>query len=203
MLKWFRKKEPTTDPAKFWVWFLANAQRIRDHDYSKSKTPVTEIGAMLRKYADVHAHQLTPPDSQGRRTLELSAEGMAEHVAAVKACVACAPSVPGWNVVAFRQRQPDPSAIHYQYEGHSLSVDTLRYVNGVIRGVPTILVTVPGFTEEGHDALLGIVCLTLDALLGEEYMIESGLYVVISPNFMPNHKPLKELPDELGLPPLP
>jgi len=158
---------------------------------------------MLRKHAAVEAFQITPPDSEGRLTLEISAEGMKDSVPAVKACVACAPQMPGWNVVAFRQRHPDPTDISYQYEGQNLSLKDVRYVLIEHEGKKNLFVTTPGLTKENQQRVWGALYLMLDALLGEENVMNMLDYVAPTDKYYPDHKYLLELPEELGLAPLP
>jgi hypothetical protein len=100
------------DPARarFWDWFRANGDRLRDTMYGPDQDAREAASAELREAVEPVQPGLVlefgPAPEGGPRQLVVSADGRPERVNAVKEFVASAPALRGWDVVAFRPRMP-------------------------------------------------------------------------------------------------
>jgi hypothetical protein len=89
---------------KFWGWFAANADKlaqVKDGSEPVVKATGRAIDAYNRELA------WTVGNGEGRHLFIISAEGIAANIPIVKRLVDAAPAIPGWQVIAFRPRDPE------------------------------------------------------------------------------------------------
>jgi hypothetical protein len=95
---------------RFWQWFRANGDRLRELMYGPDESAREGAAAELREAAaEVRPGvvlEIGHSPTEGPRQLIVSADGRPERVDPVKEFVASAPALPGWEVVAFRPRMP-------------------------------------------------------------------------------------------------
>ncbi len=147
----------------FWGWFAANAPRLQA--YRKGPDPV--LAELAGELAGVHAGLTFElgPLVEGCRDFIVSADGLRKLFPEVRALIAAAPAIPGWRIVAFRQRRQDPVVVR---------VDKLKIEGGDVwfraeRDGPRagLFLFVRDLTEENFKVLGGAVMILLDAALGE------------------------------------
>src|SRR5262245_5836413 len=92
-------KKTTDKRAVFWKWFTDHAAAL--HDDKDLTGVMNQISAELEKVE----HGVFAEIGGGEpRLLVISADGDRKLFPAVEALYATHPTVPGWNIVAFRQR---------------------------------------------------------------------------------------------------
>lgn len=120
------------DSAAFWPWFAAHADRLQRAVYGPD--PAARDAALdeLREAAsDVSEEELVleigRPPGDGPGQLVVSADGHLERVDAVKAFVADAPDLPGWEVTAFRPRTPIGESLEIVVEDERVGPADIRF----------------------------------------------------------------------------
>jgi hypothetical protein len=96
---------PYDDAAKraaFWKWFAQHAKQV-DEIRTAKESIADELAAQLHRVDPALTFELGPPGAP--RELIISADGILSAFGAVKSLVAVAPPIPGWTVIAFRQRK--------------------------------------------------------------------------------------------------
>src|SRR3990172_2505765 len=101
------------DPQKrFWQWFEENADSLAA--IKSGKDPIIQkLGRELRK---VHSHLNFEMGLGDNNELEfiVSANGIKSVFPIVEQLVACAPTLPNWKIIAFRQPKGSVSEIRYE-----------------------------------------------------------------------------------------
>lgn len=121
-----------SDPraAAFWRWFTEHADALRaDTDIVRTMERISaELAAIDREvFAEIGA-------AGDKRTLVLSADGNKERFPLVQALYASRPTVPGWTIVAFRQRaKPGDS-----FRMNDLEIDAARVKMIATRAGPKV-----------------------------------------------------------------
>ena len=90
--------------AQFWAWFQAHGAEVATIK-TGTESIAEELTRELRKIDARLVYQIRvgPP-----RELAISADGLATLFPTVRRLVAAAPALPGWTIVAFRQRTRMP-----------------------------------------------------------------------------------------------
>lgn len=97
---------PPTPEQTFWRWFQAHARQVAT--IHSGKEPIAdELAQRLEEFQSGLSYEVSGPDKKGDRELVISADGIRERFPAVQRLVSAAPVIPGWRIVAFRQRHPE------------------------------------------------------------------------------------------------
>lgn len=172
----------------FWTWFSAHAAELRaDKDMRHT---MEAISAEIEKEQPGVFAEIGGDGAD--RTLVLSAGGDKKLFPAVEALYAGRPaSVPGWKIVAFRQRDQMGTI---ELGGKKLDPATMKFVAAKENGKLSIIVFVPGFTtnEEFGEGLF----IVLDHAVGEHDMESKigGIDFQALDKASPDARPLAELP---------
>jgi hypothetical protein len=86
----------------FWNWFKANQQQLFNAEGSRDRV-LTELGINLKNIEQDLTFEIGR-ETNGKREIDVSADGIPELFPLVKQVVAAAPKMEKWKVVAFRQR---------------------------------------------------------------------------------------------------
>jgi hypothetical protein len=163
----FRKATPEQ---RFWRWFTAHSDRLKavdpEHDHEHSL--IAELG---RELARVHPGLTWERDVKNSE-LVISADGNRPLFPMVQKLVAAAPSIPGWRIVAFRQRHNAEFTLQYKnYTVRSADVWFRAEADGMRVGITLFL---PHPPEAVKEAIGSAAFLLLDTALGE-YDVETKL----------------------------
>lgn len=194
MLKWFRGSPIT--PREFWTWFQAHA-----HEFRTLPLPANHAKAfwkMLGKYHPDLGWGIQPAESPTEDwRLEISAEGKARLISKVEELVAEAPRLPGWEVAAFRQPQPEPRVTLKKF---ILSPDDILWVEeGWDEERMSVTIFVPMESPIRADDLTQAGLSMLDGVLGE-YLVITRVgdldfkHISVAPD---RARPIRELPAHL------
>jgi hypothetical protein len=100
--------QPSPAHVRFWNWFRDNGDRLANilvgPDEDAREAAMAELSSAAREVVEGVILEVAAPSDGGTRSLIASADGKPDLVDAVKDFVAAAPSVEGWDVVAFRVR---------------------------------------------------------------------------------------------------
>lgn len=184
-------KKPAGDDA-FWAWFsehanaLAKSELGEARDQVQHELDVNEPGVSAEMTTEV-----------GVRVLVLSADGDQAVFPRVKQVFAARPKVPGWKIVAFRQRQSGHIATLVAGDKKLAPLD-MRYVATPAGDKLDLVAFVPGYA--GNDKVVGSLAFSaLDYVVGE-YDVETKLAAIkLLPldQAPPAAHPIAELPAEL------
>ncbi|MBI3863027.1 MAG: hypothetical protein HY290_14140 [Planctomycetia bacterium] len=157
----FRKKR---DSREFWAWLSANASRISAAGPEGAAHAAAELSRVFKSsYPDL-VWEVTPNDS-GPWTFCVSADGNPGLFDAVKSAVSDAPSIPGWEIRAFRQRGSLDAVI--EMHGRKLSYDDIWCEVERDGDRARVKLLVRGLTLESAKDLLGAALVLLDNAIGE------------------------------------
>ncbi len=160
---------PSKADAVFWQWFEGNARRLAAAQ-RPSEQLLDEVQRELQKAEPGLAFEIGYEGPRAPRMLVVSADGARERFAAVKRLVGAAPrKVPGWQVVAFRQRKP---GLEVAYQGVRLHPRDVWFSSERVGGAVNVLVHVRESGSHPLPAVQGAVLLLLDSTLGE-YDVET------------------------------
>lgn len=156
--------------------------------------------AAMTKELDAKVKLLHPEISweMGKGQFVLSPDGQKALAPVVRRLVAAAPSIPGWNIFAFRQ--PTPGALTMCVGRHALSAEMIFFEMQDVYpqiDIRCFLPSIPNPTKSERE----YACfLLMDALIGEEQVIERIRYVDFQEaQTMPQRAlPLTELPNVLA-----
>lgn len=173
---------------QFWSWFQAEAPRlladkdlrrvmkeINDHLEPKHRGVFVEVG----------------DDKQGRR-LVISSDGKKELFPVVQEVYTARPAVPGWNIVAFRQRDRETFVI--EMSGLKLDPRLMKVATEREEDKLSIVVFVPNLVRSKE--MLQALYIVLDHTIGE-YDMETrigGIDFEPIEKASPDAKPLSDLP---------
>ena len=173
----------------FWAWFVAHAAALR----AEPALPKV-MEAVSAEIEAIHPGVFAEIDDGATRTLVISADGQRAQFPAVQALYAARPAaVPGWTIVAFRQRDPSPDIV-IEMGDVTLDPATMTFVSREHDGMLDVVVFVPGFTS--RDAMVQPLYIVLDHTVGE-YDMETklaGIDVAPIEQAPAGARPLRELP---------
>jgi hypothetical protein len=179
----------TTRERRFWQWFAANSDRLKalstldEHRHAL-------IAEIDRELARVHPG-LTWEHYPKESVLVISADGNRRLFPEVQKLVAAAPSIPGWRIMAFRQRSDLSADLSLEYSNYKVRFKDTWFrlePEGTKVGVTLFM---PHPQEADPHAIGSAAFLLLDVALGE-YDVETKLGSV-------DWKPVPEQPGSLGL----
>lgn len=179
---------PLQADAAFWRWFQENASRFTATQ-RPSERLLDELQHELHKAEPGLAFEIGYEGRKAPRVLVISADGLRQRFAAVQRLVAAAPpKIPGWQIVAFRQRKPE---LKVEYQGVRLDPRDVWFASERVGGALNVIVHV---RQPPSPALQGAVLLLLDTTLGE-YDVETRVEGI-------DIRPLPAKPRRAGLRPI-
>jgi hypothetical protein len=106
--------------------------------------------------------------ASGENEFAVSADGNLKVAPIVRRLVAAAPKIPGWSIVAFRQK--DDRAPAAQYGGEQVSRRDLLLGNEIYvkDGQIGLTLYIQGLEKNNYDGKVGAAVLLLDSVVGEE-----------------------------------
>ena len=179
-----------TSPDPFWAYFVDHAAALHAEPL---ETAMTELQHALDP---VHPGVLVELASDGaQRTLVLTADGDRARFPAVEAVWQARPTIAGWDVVAFRQRERERPLSKITSGDRTLDPNTARFVAERAGDKLDVVLFVPGYTE--RDAKLAYIA--LDHVVGEyDAEMRIGAISIVNADHMPARaQPLADLPAEL------
>ncbi len=177
---------PTAAQTAFWDWFKLNGARLAEviygPDEARRDAAMMEVREATEKVEEGIIAEFAQSKEGKPRQFIISADGRPERVDPVKDLVDAAPAMPGWEVVAFRQRMPigesleiaienervGPGDIWFRVSDHddgltlTLHVRGLTAANEKLRGLGASLLAEHAVGE--RDALLLLRGLDVAAL---------------------------------------
>lgn len=163
----------STDPAArnkaFWMWFESHASDVAT--ITTASEPIADqLHAELSKVRNEITFELGLKETP--RELIVSADGIKAAFPAVESLVAAAPPLPGWKVIAFRQRRP---GLAIQTGGVNLTPKDVKFISSSpSAGKVAVKIFVPGRTPANATDVDRAVLLLLDAAIGE-YDVETRI----------------------------
>jgi hypothetical protein len=184
--------------AEFWSWLVAHEARIRR---DRSEAVLDEILAALHRY-DPDLYFKIGGHPGGLVELVITAEGDRDHFDAVRALVAAAPAVEGWEFIAFSPAQ----GFHFVTEWDAARIDTRRawFLPLVASSRPYQLglrIAVADYDPADEQDWINAAHVVLDTALGELVAAERVQHVEVvalpppssSPSGRDDFRPLEEL----------
>jgi hypothetical protein len=169
MLKGLFKRE--TAEQRFWRWF----QTVSDDFFLMSEENQEELFDLFHKHLQkVHKELVfefsSNQDSDGKREIVFSADGLRELIPFVLKLVNTAPNLKLWKITAFRQRM---EGMEISYNGYRLSEDNIFFSYQFTSEKNFIHVQI--YVEDYEEDMTGALFLLLDSCLGEyEVMTKLG-----------------------------
>ena len=172
--------------ATFWKWFTDHATEL--HKTTDLRVVMESISAELEKvYPGVFAEIGKAGDEL---MLVISADGIKKLFPQVQEVYAARPTVPGWKIVAFRQRD---AGFAIEMDGKKIEPKTVKFVGTPSEGKLDIAVYLPGFKKDDEE-MKKIGFIILDHMIGE-YDMETKIGVIdFGETAPPAAKSLTELP---------
>ena len=183
--------------AEFWAWFSGNAAQLRAEGPEGLRRGAEGLGSRLKEHHPALTWEISPVDP-ANWVLCVSADGNREAFPAVTEIVSAAPTVPGWSVVAFRQR--GPLDVELQFGGHTLTYDDIWFTAEQEGDALSVTLWIKGLTRENDSALSNGALILLDNALGEYDAVTriAGLGrgpLPDDPESRPGLYPLRQLPE--------
>lgn len=151
--------------ARFWSWFQKNSTRVAQFEKDQERI-LDELQTELLRVHEGLTFEIGPA-VDGTRQLAVSADGIRERFPAVRKLVAAAPALPGWRVVAFRQRKPSSHSV--KMGSLSLGIEDVWFKARTSPGQPVAVnLFVRGYVPGERQRFASVVYLMLDDALGEE-----------------------------------
>jgi hypothetical protein len=183
-----------TSAAEFWSWLVTHEARIRR---DRSEAVLDEILAALHRY-DPDLYFKIGGHPGGLVELVITAEGDRDHFDAVRALVAAAPAVAGWELIAFSPAQ----GFHFVTEWDAARIDTRGawFLPLVAPGRPHQLglrIAVADYDPADEQDWINAAHVVLDTALGELVAAERIQHVEVvavpPPSARDGYRPLEEL----------
>ena len=133
---------------QFWVWFQYNSEIYRCLDRMAAPEAqywMDEIEVHLRSFAKKIYACIGLPDDGGVAKLIISAHGNYNYFKRVEELVSKAPSIPGWEIIAFMPPCPIDFGISAHYGHTGIDPYNLWFIPTLIEDEPPFIVV---FAEE-------------------------------------------------------
>jgi hypothetical protein len=179
------------DPYKrFWKWFEDNANSIAA--VKSGNDPILQ--KIIRELRKVHPNLDFEMGLSDDDLLEfiVSANGIKSVFPVVEKLVACAPTLPNWKIIAFRQ--PKGSVEEILYENFLLKTEDVWFSYKRRMDKVDLTIYIRNLTPGNEEQAIGASFILLDNELGE-YLVATGIGFI-------EHKPLLENPAARGFQPL-
>lgn len=180
-----------SDPEDFWKWFIEHQEDVLNVEADQERI-FDQLAVALQGVDPNLTFEVGPKGTP--REFIVSAGGVKTSFPAVISLVNASPTLPKWDVIAFRPRRTPPGVVEFRDKtAVPEEVQFSLLDNGKIAGIRLFI---PGFME-GDSTWRQIGYLLLDDVLGE-YDVETrvGLLKMYSPDAHTNERryPLAELP---------
>lgn len=179
------------DPQKrFWKWFEDNASSLAT--VRSGKDPILQ--KLTRELRKVHPNldfEMGLGDDNQSEFI-VSANGIKKVFPIVEQLVACAPTLPNWKIIAFRQ--PKGSVSEILYENFRLRAEDVWFSSKRRMDKVDLTIYIRDLSPSNQEPAIGASFILLDNELGE-YFVATGIGFI-------EHKPLLENPAARGFQPL-
>jgi hypothetical protein len=181
---------------RFWEWFEENQERVFNFEKDQDRT----FELLQKELNEVNpglVFEIGPIEADGRRVFVISAAGIKEVFPAVESLHACAPNLPNWKFLKYRQRYEAHHDI--QYEGKRFKYDEVRYRLFEDGAKVSIIVLLKGYNKKEDELYIGGAFLFLDQVLGE-YDVATKIstldFMSFDSKYLEGSKPLSDLAKE-------
>lgn len=159
---WRRKPE-----AEFWKWFQRHEAELFQDESKDAELFRTGLRTELKRVHPGLVWEVGRVESDGRRRLVISADGIREVFSVVESLVDAAPKLERWEIVRFRPREPDYGEFTIKFRGVEVTqadVECVLSTNGVQIGIRMFI---KGCPDPASEPFVGVAFLIADAALGE------------------------------------
>lgn len=179
------------DPNKrFWKWFEGNADSLAA--VRSGNDPILQ--KLSRELRKVHPNLDFEMGLSDDNQLEfiVSANGIKSVFPTVEQLVASAPTLPNWEIIAFRQ--PKGFVHEILYENFLLKAEDVWFSYKHRMDKVDLTIYIRDLSPNNAEQAIGASFILLDSALGE-YLVATGIGLI-------EHKPLPDNPDLRGFQPL-
>jgi len=174
MLKLFKRTDPVE---KFWTWFRENEKELTDFQKDPDRY-LSQILSHAKKIAAGLAIELEPPVN-GTINMTISADGVSNLFETVVNIIDKAPTIDGWNFIAFRQRIDSEllKTMKLNAGGRELDPQQMKFLPIIDGDSLDMIIYVKGVTEDNYTDIAYAGLLLLDNILGEyDCVMKVGKY---------------------------
>lgn len=172
--------------SNFWAWFQAN-----EADFPTTTEFDAEYGdALSDQLNDIEpglVYEIAIPEN-GQKEFVISADGIKELIPAVRGLVNSAPSLKGWEIIAFRPRM---DGFTLDFGEHQFDSKELWCWSRVEDGNFDLIIYHSNYSDEIRSLLVNGTYILLDMALGE-FDVMTGIRQI-------DHRELPEEPESVGL----
>jgi len=189
---------PASYQDRFWHWFANNNERLQasiyGNDSQAREGAMEELAEVSKEVAPGLVLEICKGREGKAHELIVSVDGKSELIDAAKDFVDSAPTVPGWNIVAFRPRDEIVDGMEIALEGERVGAEDIWFrVTDTSDGLDLVL-CVRGLTEANKGAR-GVAAF----LLAEHVVGERDTLTLLNSRAA---EPLPKVPSSEGLRPL-
>jgi hypothetical protein len=179
------------DPQKrFWKWFEDHASSLAA--VKSGRDPILQKVARELRKVDPGLDFEMGLSEDDQCEFIVSANGIRKVFPVVEHLVACAPTLPGWKIIAFRQ--PKGSVPEIRYENFLLKAEDVWFSYKRRMDKVDLTIYIRDLSPDNKEQAIGASFILLDSMLGE-YLVATGI------GFL-EHKPLPDSPAARGFQPL-
>ena len=157
----FKKKDPIVN---FWNWFTKNSDQLHKINDKNSDDIINRILSKIAKVQPELSIEISK-EVDGIREMTISPEGDIEKFDIVKTIVEKAPSISGWEIIAFRQ--PAGFDFTLTYQNIKLSPSELYFYPTIDKEKIDVIIYGKGFNEYDFNTLAHYGLIMMDNVLGE------------------------------------
>ncbi len=175
---------------RFWKWFEDNASSLAA--VRSGNDPILQ--KLARELRKVHPNLDFEMGLSDNDQLEfiVSANGIKKVFPIVEQLVACAPTLPNWKIIAFRQ--PKGSVPEILYENFLLKAEDVWFSHKQRMDKVDLTIYIRDLSPSNAEQAIGASFILLDNELGE-YVVATNIGFI-------EHKPLPDNPAARGFQPL-